>query len=116
MAKTGKKELIITKDMIEKAEALGLRGLNQEQIALCLGMGVSTFFAKKNKCQEFADAVKRGQAKGLSITANALFENAKSGNVTAQIFIMKCKGGWREAKEDLNIKITKQEDAIKELG
>lgn len=33
----------------------------------------------------------------------ALFQNAKAGNVTAQIFYLKCRGGWKEPAAELKL-------------
>lgn len=86
----------ITPEMIEKAEKLAARGLNLEQIAHSLGIGYSTIYEKKRDVPELADAIKRGAAKGIATIANSLFENAKAGNTTAQIFYLKCRAKWRE--------------------
>lgn len=60
--------------------------------------------SRKADTAEFAEAIKRGQALGIEEVANALFENAKGGNVTAQIFYLKARAQWKdrwdEAPED----------------
>lgn len=38
-----------------------------------------------------------GRAKANSLVVGALFNNAMSGNVTAQIFWLKTRAGWRES-------------------
>jgi len=99
----------------EKVESLASRGLTMEQIADCLGIGLSTLYEKKNEYVDFAEAIKRGQAKGISIVANSLYESAKNGNTTAQIFYMKCRAQWKETTvTEANVTV-RQEDAIKEL-
>jgi len=91
----------ITEEIIEKAESLAARGLTMEQIASCLGMGERTLYEKKALYPQLAQAIKEGGDKGISIIANALFENAKSGNTTAQIFYMKARAKWQDHhKED----------------
>jgi hypothetical protein len=102
MAKVGRPAWIPTKEDLEKAELLAARGLNQEQIADCLGIGASTLFDKKNEYPEFAEALKKGRAQGIAHVTQALFNNIDLGNVTAQIFYLKTVGGWREAK-DVNL-------------
>lgn len=90
----------ITEELIEKAESLAARGLTVEQIASCLGMGERTLYEKKSLYPQLAQAIKDGQHKGVSIVANALFESAKSGNTTAQIFYMKARAKWKDSNED----------------
>jgi len=100
---------------LKKVEELAERGLTNEQIALCLGIHVGTLYAKKNEFHDFDEAIKKGHSKGISIISNALFESAKNGNTTAQIFFLKCRANWKETNTDVNVNLIKQEDAIKEL-
>lgn len=94
--KVGKPPIIITDEMIDKAEAMAARGLTMEQIASCLGIGSTTLYNKCNQYPKFDEAIKHGRDKGISIVANALFENAKAGDKVAQIFYLKCRAGWKE--------------------
>lgn len=82
----------------EKVEALAARGLTEEQIAHCLGISQETLIQKKKIYSEFSEAIKRGKAKGIGEIANRLYENAKNGNVVAQIFFLKCRAGWKEVE------------------
>ena len=72
-----------------------------EQIALNIGINVSTLYAKKKEIDELAEAIKRGQAKGIAVVTNALMKSAKAGNVTAQIFFLKNRDAenWRDVKQ-----------------
>jgi hypothetical protein len=92
----------ITPEMIEKAEKLAARGLNMEQIAYSIGIGTSTLYDKAKDNIELSEAIKRGKAKGIATIANSLFENAKAGNTTAQIFYLKCQGKWKEEEAVVN--------------
>lgn len=74
---------------LSTVESLAAQGLTNEQIALALGISRSTHFQKKKDESDYSDAIKRGQAKGLAKVTNALFQNAVSGNTTAQIFFLK---------------------------
>lgn len=74
---------------LKQVEELAGRGLTYEQIALALGIHVSTLHARKAADSEIFEAIQRGRAKGIESVSNALFENAMSGNVTAQIFFLK---------------------------
>lgn len=114
MAKVGKKPLVITDEMIEKAEAMAARGLTQEQIASCLNMGETTLYAKFKEYPEFEKAVKRGKDKGISIVANALFKNCENGDKIAQMFYLKCRAGWKETSVN-EVKIEGQESWIDKL-
>lgn len=46
--------------------------------------------------KHFRRELDRGAAESLAVVSGYLFAAAKAGNVTAQIFIMKCRGGWKE--------------------
>ena len=79
--------------MVEK---LASQGLNKAQVAAMCGLGESQWYVREKEKPEISEAYKRGKAKGVLTISNALFEQAKSGNTTAQIFYLKCNGGWRE--------------------
>lgn len=86
---------------LDKVEALAAQGLTNEQIALALGISRATHFAKKKAESDYSDAIKRGQAKGIAKVSNALFQNAVSGNTTAQIFFLKNRAPdeWKDKSE-----------------
>jgi len=81
---------------LKKVAELAANGLTNDQLATALGVSESTFYENQASFTEFADAIKKGRAIGISTISNALFEKAKEGNVVAQIFFLKCKAGWRE--------------------
>jgi hypothetical protein len=111
-ASVGRQTILID---INRAEMLAARGLNMEQIAYCCGVAPSTLYERKAEIVELAEAIKRGQAKGLAEITNALYENAKAGNLGAQIWYLKVRGRWTEPKEiDINATVT-HENALKEL-
>jgi DNA-binding XRE family transcriptional regulator len=86
--KKGKRGPYKEVDLVQ-VEAHAARGMTQEQIAAALGISDFTLYARKRESSEFSEAIKRGQAKGIGIITNELFESARSrrpGNVTAQIF------------------------------
>ena len=123
--KGGRPPIEIDDAICEKAQSLAAQGLSQDEIALCLGMGQSTLYEKKAKFLEFSEAIKRGQAKGVAIITNKLFERAqgyshpeekifcsKDGDITradttkhwppdttAQIFYLKNRAGWTDKTE-----------------
>lgn len=85
---------------LNEVERLAALGLTQEQIAASLGISARTLDNRKKESAEFADAIKAGQAQGISEIANALWQNAKGGNVTAQIFFLKARAKWKDRHED----------------
>lgn len=101
MAKVGKPPLIITEEMIKKAESLSAAGLTKEEIADCLDMGYSTLFEKEKEYPEFAEAIKRGKSKGIGMMANNLVKLAKAGNAAANIFWLKARAKWKEGDEEV---------------
>jgi predicted DNA-binding protein (UPF0251 family) len=84
---------------LEEVERLASLGLSQEQIAASLGISERTLRNRKADDAAFAGAIKAGQAKGIGEIANALWENAKGGNVTAQIFFLKARAKWKDRHE-----------------
>ena len=96
MAEVGRPKWV--PENLEQVESLASRGLTLEQIAACLGIHVSTLYEKKKEYSDFAEAIKRGKAKGIAHVANKLIANAEAGNVTAQIFFLKTQAGWKETE------------------
>jgi hypothetical protein len=84
---------------LEQVEALASSGLTYTQMADALGIHLHTLIRKRNQVEVFAEALRRGRAKGISAVANKLWEMALSGNVVAAIFFLKCQAGWRELQE-----------------
>lgn len=75
-------------------------GLTDENISKNLGIDCATFYRYKKQYCEFCDALKSKEEADYVIE-NALFENAKSGNITAQIFWLKNRrpDKWRDKVE-----------------
>ena len=114
MAKVGKKPWIPSEKEIEKVEALAARGMEQQDIALCLGIDAGTL-TKKNKVYGRLDqAIKRGKARGIARVTNALIKNIDIGNVTAQIFYLKTQARWRD-QGDTNINFKINEQTVKRI-
>ncbi|QBQ56488.1 DNA-binding protein [Nitrosococcus wardiae] len=88
---------------INRVEELASCGLTHEQIAAALGISESTLYKHKTLNPEIAEAIKRGQAKGLAHVANALFNKAVKGNVTAMIFYLKNRAPtlWKDKPDIL---------------
>jgi len=97
--KVGRPKFVVTKEMCDKAEAYAAQGLTQEQIAMALGIGLSTLYEKQNEFTEFAEAIKRGKGKGIQTITNRLYEKALEGDNTAMIFYLKNRAGWQDKIE-----------------
>ena len=80
---------------LNQIEALASRGISREQVAHNMGISKRTFIRRSKENAEIEEAYQRGKAKGILTISNALYEKAKNGNVTAQIFFLKCNG-WKE--------------------
>ncbi len=81
---------------IDDVEALATRGLTEKQIAEALGVCYDTLNERKKEFPEFSAAIKRGKAKGIGVIASKLYQSAVKGSLGAQIFFLKCQGGWKE--------------------
>ena len=94
----GRPQFEITEDVIKKVESLASQGLTLDQIARVLGICYQTLNEKKKEFSDFSDAIASGQAKGVAAISNALFNNAKKGNTTAQMFYLKNRAPieWRD--------------------
>ena len=100
--KRGRPAWIPTEETIEQVEKFASMGMTQQQIADALDIHISTLMDKKNEFIEFADAIKRGQAKGVAFVTSKLFAKISAMDTASIIFYLKCKGGYSESS-DLNI-------------
>ncbi len=92
---------------LNEVEKLAAIGLNESQVADALGISVPTLERRKKDSEDFVSALKRGKAKGIAKVANNLFEQSKNGQVSAGIFFMKNRAGWKDKTEtDINIDLT----------
>lgn len=76
-------------------------GATDEQIYNRLGISRNAFYEYQKKHREFYESLKYNKEYCDGQIENALFEAAKAGNVTAQIFWLKNRRGkvWREKPE-----------------
>src|SRR5262249_39998288 len=86
-----RKPFVVNEAMREKVRYLAASGVSQDDIAKIIDC------APKTLRKRFRDELDRGKAEGIATIAGCLFLAAKSGNVTAQIFLMKTQGHWRES-------------------
>ena len=87
---------------LKEVERIAENCLTEKQIAQCLGICRETLVQKKKVYLDFSDAIKRGQARTVKCIANKMVEQAKDGNITAGIFLLKTKGGFSE-KTNANV-------------
>lgn len=88
--------LRLTSEVLQTVEDAASRGLTDRQIGELLGVSRATICRRKIDNEAFETSIKKGRARGIEQVANALFEQALSGNTTAAIFFLKCRGGWTE--------------------
>ncbi|MEO5326965.1 MAG: hypothetical protein H7829_01845 [Magnetococcus sp. THC-1_WYH] len=80
------------------ARLIGL-GVPVEQIGSLVGDGISETTLRNH----FSSEILKGQALANSKIAESLFEQAMSGNVTAQIWWTKARMGWREQPQQVEV-------------
>lgn len=86
---------------INEVERLAGLGLTQEEIALSLGISVSTLENRKRESGIFGDAIKRGQSKAKREVANAIYTRAIDGDLGAAIWYEKTRSGFTEKTSPL---------------
>lgn len=84
---------------LARVESLAAQGLTEGQIADALGISPRTLTNRKSDSADFAEAIKRGKAKGIAVVTSKLMEQVKGGNVTAMIFFLKTRAGWSERQD-----------------
>lgn len=97
-----------TAETRSNVKALASVGTTQEHIAIYLDIDVKTL--RKHYRRELDTSLIIAN----SNVAKSLYKNANDGNVTAQIFWLKTKGGWSEKKSQLEAELVQLEiDRIK---
>jgi hypothetical protein len=84
---------LATDEMRERVQSLAGRGVRQEDIAKIIGCDAKTLR------KHFRNHLDRGMAEANAKVTGFLFDAAEEGSVTAQIFWLKTRAGWRESKE-----------------
>lgn len=76
-------------------------GLSNEQIAHNIGIAEKTIYEWKKNESKISEALKKGKEVVDFEVENALYKSAMEGNVTAQIYWLKCrrKEKWGEEKD-----------------
>ena len=91
--KSGPKPMQFTEEQRAQVRRFALSGMTHEQIAKHYGLDDKTI------AKYFKAELEAGHDIADSAVAGALFKNAMSGNVAAQIFWMKTRRRWRETGE-----------------
>ena len=89
------------KETLDKIVEYGAQGLTIGQIAKCLGISRASLDRRRAEYEEIEEAIKKGEALGVSKIAQALMNNAiHENNVTAQIFYLKNRSeNWADRQE-----------------
>ena len=86
----GRPEYEKSKESIKTVEALSIAGVPQKIISQILKISEPTLR------KHFRNELDTSKARANAVISQALFKNAKNGNVAAQIFWLKTQAGWRE--------------------
>lgn len=70
-----------------------------KKIADALGISEDTLARRRQSSADFAEAIKRGQAKAEIRAGDKLMELIEKGNLGAIIFFLKCRCGWCETQK-----------------
>lgn len=98
--KGGRPVVSLTDSELEQVEKLAAY-LNKAQIASVLGMAEKTFLRICRENELVDTAYKRGRASHVGTVAASLLRNAtEKNNVLAQMFFLKCRGGWVESQPE----------------
>lgn len=88
---------------LKEVERLASLGLTLEEIATGLGCSYETLNNRSKENTDIKEAIKRGRLKSAEHVVNKLMEQIDQGNVTATIFYLKAKCGWRD-KDAIEVK------------
>ena len=88
-------------------------GLTDDEIAHNMGISRSTLYEWRKKYSDISDTLKEGKDSADYEIENALFNSAKSGNVTAMIFWLKNRrpNKWRERVEE-SLEVSRSESVV----
>ena len=87
---TGRPQYIKKDNDVKTVEALSVAGVTQKLIAQILKISEPTLR------KHFREELDTSKARANAVISQALFKNAKDGNVAAQIFWLKTQAGWKE--------------------
>lgn len=114
-----KPKLEITPEILQRVETYAGLGLSQDDIGLILDITGRSIRNYKQIMPELDSAYKKGQAVHKSRVTSKLWEQINANNLTAIIFYLKTKCGWRETAtvevEDKRAE-TKEKNKFKNLS
>src|SRR5690348_12890386 len=84
---------------LARVQELAQEGNTDSEIARQLGISRSTVTRRKRDSDAFDAALKAGREAAHSVIANALYKQAKRGNVTAIIWYEKTRRGFRDMQD-----------------
>lgn len=89
------------KEMCEQATRLCLLGAKDSELAAFFEVSEATLYNWRNEHPEFLEALSDGKENADAAVAKSLYQQALSGNTTAQIFWLKNrrKRDWRDKQE-----------------
>lgn len=93
--KGGRPTIVLTDEQKKMVEHLAPY-VKAEMIADSLGIGRNTFFKIVKRDPEVAILYKKGLASAVKDVSESLIEAARNGNITAMIFYLKTRGGFKE--------------------
>jgi len=82
---------------LKVVEELAARGLTLDRVARSLGISLRTLQRKKRELSQFGQALEDGHATAVATMSNRLWEMAMNGDVTAAIFWLRARAGWRDS-------------------
>ena len=105
--KAGRPATVLNDDQLAQVEALA-SFLTLDQIADYFCIGRTTFHRIMERQEEVSVRYKKGRTNAIGTVAKSLIQQAREGNITAQIFYLKTQGGWKEGNQ-LEIEVKKEQ-------
>ena len=105
--KGGRPATVLNDDQLAQVEALE-SFLTLDQIADYFCIGRTTFHRIMERQEEVSVRYKKGRTNAIGTVAKSLIQQAREGNITAQIFYLKTQGGWKEGNQ-LEIEVKKEQ-------
>lgn len=96
--RAGKAKASFTDAGLQRIELLACKGNDQRTIAKDLGVAWSTFRDLRDRDEAVQEALARGHGGLADELTHYLLKAARSGNVTAAIYLTKARLGWIEGQ------------------
>ena len=105
---------VATPELLRAITQLSAIGLTKAQVASAIGWSRHLFTNRLLEIPELMEALEKGRAMGVKEVAHQLFVNAtENNNVSAQIFFLKTRGGF---KEEIDLNLSTDQLQIKDIG